>query len=215
MKVRIIMLAFVIMMVFSACENKSNTDENIDKQDIETNVSEDENNKGDKDSQDNENNKNGKDSVNDQAGQNNSSTSDSNEGKKEPAIEERTIEELIISETFKDYVDDKEIINSYIDANVEGKLSFISAREILKKLKFKTVDGSEGARLSDVIDFVKMKDSDSYIITSVENSSIGVSKNDCQNGILYVDKEGNYAVKFEGFSDRTNIDKIISISTMK
>lgn len=125
---------------------------------------------------------------------------------------ESNVRILIVKETVKRFMEAEEIVNNYLDLAADGELKFISGDSALKMYETQTIDGIEGITLSTLVEKLGLKASDSYIITSINNSSIGISKSDLENGILYQDDDSSYAVKFKGLSEKTNVKKVISIA---
>lgn len=192
---KLLLLLIISILILSSCKKVEVNDNKENTLPVDNIIA---------DQNDTNNNDNG-DSTNNQ--ENETIKNDIDEEK-----EARTINTIVVLETAKTFMDSEYIVQTYLDKAAANELKFFSAANAIKTYETNTIDNIEGVLLIDLIDKEKLIDAQSYIITSYDNCSIGVSKNDMENGILYIDDNGNYAVKFSGLSDRTNIKKVISIA---
>jgi DMSO/TMAO reductase YedYZ molybdopterin-dependent catalytic subunit len=96
-----------------------------------------------------------------------------------------------------------------------GQTAYISAAQSIEMFENTQVEGKKGVFLKEIMEKAEMEEYINYLMRALDGYSVEVSSLDLENGVLYINEDGQVCTYFEELGKKYAIKDLLSIENKK
>jgi len=96
-----------------------------------------------------------------------------------------------------------------------GQTAYISAAQSIEMFENTQVEGKKGVFLKEVMEKAEMEEYINYLMRALDGYSVEVSSLDLENGVLYINEDGQVCTYFEELGKKYSFKDLLSIENKK
>ncbi len=96
-----------------------------------------------------------------------------------------------------------------------GQTAYISAAQSIEMFENTQVEGKKGVFLKEVMEKAEMEEYINYLMRALDGYSVEVSSLDLENGVLYINEDGQVCTYFKELGEKYAIKDLLSIENKK